>query len=127
MLIYSCSRPGKPVADNIPITDSISTKLNDISLIGFEFENSLIIPNHKVTIEITKRYNGFYLHRVSEPMEGYPVWENTKSDTTFKIDSALYTKLTMLVTRISPRDIESSLVSGDDGTDCKISYGNSQN
>jgi len=102
-------------------------RLEKIDVISFKFEHSLRIPFYKVSIEITKRYKGIYLELHSSPKDGFKNWENTRIDTTFLIDANTFNKVLNSVRKISSQDLESSLVSGEDGTSCEIRYGNFQN
>ena len=119
--LVSCNAPKEPKSN------SKSVDLSKISLISFELESSLRIPNHKVSIEITKQYNGIFIHAISTPSIGNDKWDKTRRDTTFAIDSVSFNNILTSVRKISSNDLESVLLTGDDGTSCEIKYGNYQN
>jgi hypothetical protein len=98
-----------------------------ITQISFHLEHSLRIPNYKVDIEMSKRFNGVFLHVSSSPMPGHSGWDNTRIDTTYKINEVVFDKVLSSIRLISPKDLQSAGVSGDDGTSCEIRFGDYQN
>lgn len=99
----------------------------NIERIKFELIQSLRIPDHIVTIEMTKRGDTASIHVISKPMENSKEWNHTAMDTSYSMDISRFSQIANLIQKISQNDIEKSKVDGFDGYTCTIGFGIAEN
>jgi len=68
LIFSSCGRIEKNDPNNLA-----QRSLEKIEIISFKFGHSLRIPFYKVSIEISKRYNGINLELHSSPKDGFKI------------------------------------------------------
>ena len=96
---------------------------NEINFIALEFNHSLRIPNHHITVEIIDRKNEVAVDIHSEPMNADQKWEHTKKDTTVFISKDQFKILRSKTKKLKEIDVGKACRIGTDGTSCAIKIG----
>ena len=96
--------------------------------IEFYFTHSLRIPMHYVDIKISKRWQEISINAKTRPLENYPQWAKSGTDTTFSLSQEQFQAIINSVKSISCLSIEKEISEqtnslGLDGVTCKINYG----
>ena len=78
----------------------------NIERIKFELIHSLRIPDHIVTIEMTKKEKIAFIRVTSNPMNDSKQWRHTAMDTSYSLDTSRFSKIVTLLQEISKNDIE---------------------
>ncbi len=99
-------------------------KNDKITYIKFDFWHSLRIPNHTVSIEIIKRQSEVVVKVKSTPRNDNIKWKYSKVDTSFYISKNKFIELSMKTSELNKINLNKALVSGKDGTECTIEFGN---
>jgi hypothetical protein len=107
------------------LTISTYGQAPNIYHIKFNYHHSKRIPNHHVSVEFQRLGESISVHVVSEPMKGHDSkWDETKINSTYKIDKSEFDKIAAAVERVHCSDITNRLdFTGLDGSTWELSFG----
>lgn len=105
--------------------------LEPLDYVKFEVVHALRIPHSCTSIELSTTYGSIDkpIKAVvkSSPASDNEKFEYSKIDTSYYIDKAKFYLIIDVVQKISASDIYSYRTMGEDGSTCKIEFGNFQN
>lgn len=101
---------------------------NNITIINYEFHHSKRFVNATLKINIENDLNdSCRVHLQTFPLVDDDKWNKSKMDRKFTLSQATFDSLVVSVFKLNQIQLDKAIVYGEDGTTCKIEFGNLEN